>query len=279
VPAGAVVLAGTPIGDAGDAPARLRTLLAEADVVAAEDTRRLHALAGRLGVTMRGRVVSYHDHNEAERASELVRAAAAGQTVLVVSDAGMPGVSDPGYRVVRAAIEAGVRVTALPGPSAALTALAVSGLPSDRFCFEGFVPRRPGERARWLAALVGERRTMVMFEAPHRLAATLAAAAEAFGPDRPAAVCRELTKTYEEVRRGSLGELAVWAAAGVRGEVTVVVGGAPAPVADLPGAVEEVLVRVAAGERLKEASADVAAISGLGRRELYEATLAARRGG
>jgi 16S rRNA (cytidine1402-2'-O)-methyltransferase len=181
--------------------------------------------------------------------------------------------------VVRAAIEAGVRVTALPGPSAALTALAVSGLPSDRFCFEGFVPRRPGERARWLAALVGERRTMVMFEAPHRLAATLAAAAEAFGPDRPAAVCRELTKTYEEVRRGSLGELAVWAAAGVRGEVTVVVGGAPAPVADLPGAVEEVLVRVAAGERLKEASADVAAISGLGRRELYEATLAARRGG
>jgi 16S rRNA (cytidine1402-2'-O)-methyltransferase len=278
VPGGAVVLAATPIGDAEDAPPRLRTLLADADVVAAEDTRRLQALAARLGVRIGGRLVSYHEHNEAGRAAELARAAAAGQTVLVVSDAGMPGVSDPGYRVVRAAVDAGVRVTALPGPSAALAALAVSGLPSDRFCFEGFVPRRPRERARWLAALAAEPRTIVMFEAPHRLAETLAAAAEAFGPDRPAAVCRELTKTYEEVRRGPLGELAAWAAAGVRGEVTVVVGGAPAPAPDLGRAVEDVLARVSAGQGLRDATADVAARARLRRRELYEAALAARRG-
>ncbi len=277
VPGGVVVLAATPIGDVDDAPPRLRAALAEADVVAAEDTRRLHALVARMGVRIAGRVVSYHEHNEAERAEELVAAARQGATVLVVSDAGMPGVSDPGYRVVRAAIEAGVRVTALPGPSAVLTALAISGLASDRFCFEGFVPRRPGERARWLAALRDEPRTMVMFEAPHRLAETLAAAAEAFGPDRPGAVCRELTKTYEEVRRGSLADLAAWAADGVRGEITVVVAGAPVRGVDVDVAVAEVLDRVAGGERLKEASAEVAAATGLGRRDLYEAALAVRR--
>lgn len=275
---GAVVLAATPIGDVGDAPPRLLALLEGADVVAAEDTRRVQALAARLGVRIAGRLLSYHEHNEAERAGDLVAAAASGATVLVVSDAGMPGVSDPGYRVVRAAVAAGVRVTALPGPSAVLTALAVSGLPSDRFCFEGFVPRRSGERARFFSGLVREPRTIVLFEAPHRLAETLAAAAEALGPDRPAAVCRELTKTYEEVRRGGLAELAEWAAGGVRGEITLVVGGAPAGSGDLAGAVAEVLERVAAGERLKDVAADVAAATGLGRRDLYEATLAARRG-
>lgn len=273
---GAVVLAATPIGDADDAPPRLLALLAGADVVAAEDTRRLHALAARLGIHVEGRLVSYHEHNEAARAEELVAAAQAGATVLVVSDAGTPGVSDPGYRVARAAIDAGVRLTALPGPSAVLTALAVSGLPSDRFCFEGFAPRKAGERARWFAALRDEPRTLVLFEAPHRLAETLAAAAQAFGPERQAAVCRELTKTYEEVRRGPLAELAAWAADGVRGEVTVVVAGAPARAADVPAAVDEVLARVAAGERLKDAAADVAGAVGVGRRELYEAALAAR---
>lgn len=277
LPAGAVVLAATPIGDVDDAPPRLRAALAEADVVAAEDTRRLQALAGRLGVRIGGRVVSYHEHNEAERAGDLVRAAAEGARVLVVSDAGMPSVSDPGYRVVRAAIEAGIRVSALPGPSAVLTALAVSGLASDRFCFEGFVPRRPGERARWFAALREEPRTMVMFEAPHRLAETLTAAAEALGSGRPAAVCRELTKTYEEVRRGPLGDLAAWARGEVRGEITVVIAGAPARAVDLGTAVAEVLARADAGERLKDAASDVSTATGLGKRDLYEAALAARR--
>ncbi len=277
LPAGAVVLAATPIGDVDDAPPRLRAALAEADVVAAEDTRRLQALAGRLGVRIGGRVVSYHEHNEAERAGDLVRAAAEGASVLVVSDAGMPSVSDPGYRVVRAAIEAGIRVSALPGPSAVLTALAVSGLASDRFCFEGFVPRRPGERARWFAALREEPRTMVMFEAPHRLAETLTAAAEALGEDRPAAVCRELTKTYEEVRRGPLGDLAAWARGDVRGEITVVIAGAPRRAVDLGTAVAEVLARADAGERLKDAAAEVSTATGLGKRDLYEAALAARR--
>lgn len=276
-PAGVIVLAGSPIGDVEDAPPRLGTLLATADVVAAEDTRRLRALAGRLGVHVGGRVVSYHEHNEAARAVELVAQAAAGATVLVVSDAGMPSVSDPGYRVVRAAIDAGVRVTAVPGPSAALTALAVSGLPSDRFCFEGFVPRRPGERSRWLSALRDEPRTIVVFEAPHRLAETLRAAGEVLGPDRRAAVCRELTKTHEEVRRGRLADLATWAEGGVRGEVTLVVAGAGREAVGPAKVVHEVEARVARGERLKDAVTDVASRTGIGRRELYEAVLAARR--
>lgn len=275
---GVVVLAATPIGDVADAPRRLVEALAAADVVAAEDTRRLQALAARLGVRPTGRLLSYHDHNEELRAAELVSAARSGATVLVVSDAGMPAVSDPGYRVVRAAIEAGVRVTAIPGPSAVLTALAVSGLACDRFCFEGFVPRRAQERARWFAALAAEPRTMVMFEAPHRLADTLVAAAEAFGPDRPAAVCRELTKTYEEVRRGSLGDLAGWATEPVRGEITLVVAGAPRRPADLVAAVVQVQDLVAEGAGLKEATAEVAATTGLRRRYLYEAVLASREG-
>src|SRR5919202_415138 len=228
---GRLVLAATPIGDPQDAPPRLVRLLAEADVVAAEDTRRLRRLAAALGVEPRGRLVSYHEHNEQVRSPELVAAAAGGATVLVVTDAGMPSVSDPGLRVVRAAIEAGGPVTAVPGPSAVLTALALSGLGTDRVCFEGFLPRRPGERRRALEALAAERRTMVFFEAPHRVAATLADMAAVFGADRPGALCRELTKTYEEVRRSPLGALAAGAADGVLGEITLVVAGAPAAVA------------------------------------------------
>ncbi|WP_448059261.1 16S rRNA (cytidine(1402)-2'-O)-methyltransferase [Cellulomonas hominis] len=274
---GRLVLAATPIGDVEDASPRLRRLLAEADVVAAEDTRRLRALAARMGVTIGGRVVSYHEHNEAARAGDLLDVVAGGGTVVVVTDAGMPSVSDPGFRVVAAAVEAGLTVTAAPGPSAVLTALALSGLPTDRFCFEGFPPRKPGERARSLGALAREPRTMVFFEAPHRLADTLAAMAEAFGGDRPAAVCRELTKTYEEVRRGPLAELVAWAAGEVRGEIAVVVAGAPggtgASTADL---VAEVLARVDAGERLKEAVGDLAETAGVPKRELYAAALTAR---
>jgi 16S rRNA (cytidine1402-2'-O)-methyltransferase len=274
--AGVIVLAATPIGDTGDAPPRLVDLLGRADLIAAEDTRRLRALAARLGVTLTSKVISYHEHNESERAQVLVAAAQEGATVLVVSDAGMPGVSDPGFRVVRAAADADVRVTAVPGPSAVLTAIALSGLASDRFTFEGFVARKPGERARALAALAAEPRTMVFFESPHRIADTLAAMADALGRDRPAAVCRELTKTYEQVRRGPLSELAEWATEGVRGEITIVVAGAAPSVSEPADHVAEVLNRIEAGERLKEAATAVAAAHGVSRRELYEAALRAR---
>jgi 16S rRNA (cytidine1402-2'-O)-methyltransferase len=279
---GRLVLAATPIGDPQDAPARLARLLAEADVVAAEDTRRLRRLTTALGVRPRGRIVSYHEHNERDRAAELVAAAAAGQIVVVVTDAGMPTVSDPGLRAVRAAVEAGVPVTAVPGPSAVLTALALSGLATDRFGFEGFLPRRDGERRRALEALAAEPRTMIFFEAPHRVATTLAAMAEVLGADRPAALCRELTKTYEEVRRAPLGELARQAGEGeVLGEITLVVAGRPAgaPAAEeVDRLAADVLRRAAAGERLKDAAAAVAAASGASRNILYEAALAARRG-
>jgi 16S rRNA (cytidine1402-2'-O)-methyltransferase len=277
VPSGLLVLAGTPIGDPADASPRLVAELAGADVVAAEDTRRLRRLARDLGVEVPGRVLSYFDQNESARTPELVEALLGGARVLLVTDAGMPSVSDPGYRLVAAAVAAGVRVTAVPGPSAVLTALALSGLPVDRFCFEGFLPRKAGERARRLAELAGEPRTTVFFEAPHRLAASLSAMAEALGADRPAAVCRELTKTYEEVRRGPLRELAAWAAAGVRGEVTVVVAGAPAAdglaADDLVGEVEAL---VGSGTRLKDATAAVAERHAVSRKDLYAAVLTAR---
>jgi 16S rRNA (cytidine1402-2'-O)-methyltransferase len=273
-----LVLAGTPIGDVGDAPPRLGHLIATADVVAAEDTRRLRRLASALGVTPSGRVVSCHEHNEAERAAELVDAVRSGETVLLVTDAGMPSVSDPGYRVVDAAISAGVPVTAVPGPSAVLTAVALSGLPTDRFCFEGFLPRKAGERSSALDALAAEPRTMVFFEAPHRLGAALTAMVQAFGADRRAAVCRELTKTYEEVRRGTLSELMSWAQDGeVRGEITVVVSGAPVVSADPRTLVAEVLQRVADGERLKDVTRELASRGGVPARELYELSVAARR--
>ena len=274
---GVLVLAATPIGDPRDAAPRLAQEIATADVVAAEDTRRLSRLCAALGITPGGSVLSYHEHNEASRTADLLERLVAGDRVVVVTDAGMPSVSDPGYRLVSAAIEAGVQVTSVPGPSAVLMALAVSGLPVDRFAFEGFPSRKAGERLRALQALAGERRTMIFFEAPHRLDATLAAMATAFGDDRPAAVCRELTKTYEEVRRGGLRALAGWAAEGVRGEITIVVGGAPEVAADPDSALRAVQERVAAGERLKDVTADVAAATGLSRKELYNAALAARK--
>jgi 16S rRNA (cytidine1402-2'-O)-methyltransferase len=274
---GLLILAGTPIGDLADAPPRLAAELSKADVVAAEDTRQLRRLCAALGVPMPGTVVSYFEGNEIARTPELVQHLRNGARVLLVTDAGMPSVSDPGYRLVVAAVAVGVRVTAVPGPSAILTALAVSGLPVDRFCFEGFLPRKAGVRAARLDELRGEQRTMVFFEAPHRVAATLAAMAETFGPDRPAAVCRELTKTYEEVRRASLRELADWAAGDVRGEITVVVAGQQAADVTRPeDLVPEVLERVAAGTRLKDAVAVVAAVHGVPKRELYDLATAAR---
>ncbi len=273
---GRLVVAGVPMGNPRDASSRLVEALATADVIAAEDTRRARALAASVGAEPVGRVVSFYDHNEQVRIPGLLDDLRAGATVLLVTDAGMPSVSDPGYRLVAAAVAAGLPVTCLPGPSAVTTALALSWLEVERFCFDGFAPRKAGARRTWLESLVAERRACVFFESPHRLADTLAAAREVLGGDRRAAVCRELTKTYEEVRRGTLAELAGWAADGVRGEITVVVAGAAPRQADPQELVTEVLRRVDDGERLKDACAAVAAETGASKRELYQAALAAR---
>jgi 16S rRNA (cytidine1402-2'-O)-methyltransferase len=260
-----------------DASGRLRTELGGADIVAAEDTRRLHRLARDLDVEITGRVISYFEGNEVRRTPELVEAVRSGATVALITDGGMPSVSDPGFRLVRAALDAGLPVSCAPGPSAVTTALALSGLPSDRFCFEGFLPRRPGERRSALAALAAETRTLIFFEAPHRLAACLADAAAALGPDRSAAVCRELTKTYEEVRRAPLAELADWAgSAPVRGEITVVVAGAvPAdtPPPDGPTLAAQVDAVQADGTSRKEAIAAVAQRYGMPKRDVYDAVI------
>jgi 16S rRNA (cytidine1402-2'-O)-methyltransferase len=277
---GRVILAGVPLGQAGDASARLRAALASAPVIAAEDTRRLRRLCADLDVRPTGRVVSFFDANEAARVPGLLDALRSGQDVLVITDAGMPSVSDPGYRLVAAAVAAGLDVTALPGPSAVTTALAVSGLPVDRFCFEGFLPRKAGERRRALGALAAESRTMVFFEAPHRLAAAVRDLAAAFGADRQAAVCRELTKTYEEVRRGGLGELADWAAGEVRGEITLVVAGAEAGKSDRaePDALAAAVAEAEqAGASRKDAIAAVARVHGRPKREVFDAVVAAKR--
>ncbi|WP_129665509.1 16S rRNA (cytidine(1402)-2'-O)-methyltransferase [Phytoactinopolyspora endophytica] len=282
--AGVLVLAATPIGRPADASPRLGEELADADIVAAEDTRRMRRLASSLGIDIGGRVVSYFEGNEEMRTPELVAALDDGARVVLVTDAGMPSVSDPGYRLVEAAVEAGTRVTSVPGPSAVVTALAVSGLPVARFSFEGFPPRRAGERARWLDALAGEERTMVFFESRHRLASTLTLMSEAFGEKRRAAVCRELTKKHEEVRRDGLAELARWAQEfQPLGEITIVVsgisdaGGAGGPLTvSMTEAVAIVEDRVAAGTSRKDAIAEVARELRFSRRELYAAVVNAR---
>jgi 16S rRNA (cytidine1402-2'-O)-methyltransferase len=260
---GVLTLAGVPIGRPEDAPARLATELASADVIAAEDTRRVRRLATALDVRLTARVVSYYDVVEARRAAELVDELRAGRNVLLVSDAGMPAISDPGYRLVAAAAAAGITVTAVPGPSAVVTALAVSGLPTDRFCFEGFPPRKPGERERRFAELAADTRTQVFFESPRRLAATLGELRRSHGDDRAAVVCRELTKVHEEIKRGTLSELAEWAdpaspvhppgSGGVRGEITLVVAG-------VDRAVARAIVRDAAREARRAARRDARAV-------------------
>lgn len=276
LPERGVVLAATPLGKAADASPRLRAALETAEVIAAEDTRRARALAAALGVEPRGRFVSNFDHNEDQRARDLLAAAREG-VVLVVTDAGMPIVSDPGHSLVAAAHDAGVPVTCIPGPSAVTTALALSGLNVGHFIFDGFAPRKQGARDAWLESLAGERRAVCFFESPHRIGATLADAARVLGPARRAAVCRELTKTYEEVRRGPLRELAEWAAEGLRGEITVVIEGGEPEAAAPEDLVGEVLARVDAGMRMKDAVRDVAKESGVKSGELYDAALAARR--
>jgi 16S rRNA (cytidine1402-2'-O)-methyltransferase len=266
------MLGAVPIGRPDDASVRLAASLASADIVAAEDTRRLRRLAASLGVVVTGRVVSYYDAIESRRTAELVTELLGGRSVLLVTDAGMPGVSDPGYRLAAAAAAAGIRVTVLPGPSAVTAALAVSGLPSDRFCFEGFPPRKAGERSRRFAELSLERRTMVFFESPRRVGVTLGELSEAFGATRRGVVCRELTKTHEEVVRGTLAELVAWAAESEpRGEITLVIDGAAPSVTDIESCVTEAGRRVAAGMSRRDAVASVASESGVSRRVLYEA--------
>ncbi|MDQ1308015.1 MAG: rRNA (cytidine1402-2-O)-methyltransferase [Actinomycetota bacterium] len=274
---GRLLLGATPLGQPADASRRLIDALATADVVAAEDTRRVRTLARSLEVAIGGRVVSLFDQNEGARVPTLVAEIAAGATVLVVSDAGMPLINDPGYRLVAACAKAGLTVSCLPGPSAVTTALAVSGLPADRFCFEGFAPRKQAARRSWLAGLANEPRTTVFFESPRRLPECLRDAVGQLGDDRRAVVCRELTKVHEEIRRGTLAELADWAADGVLGEITVVLSGAT-PMADPADLVAEVTALVAGGMRVKDACAAVvdAHPGAPSRRELYDAVLRAR---
>ena len=271
---GSILLVATPIGDVRDASPRVIAALEGADIIAAEDTRRALALASRLGIKLGGRLIALHDHNEAEKAASIVEAARGGARVVFVSDAGMPTVSDPGFRLARAAIDAGVPLSVLPGPSAPLVALALSGLPSDRFAFEGFLPRKDGEATRYLQDLATDPHTLIFFESPRRAAATLTRMAEVLGGDRRAALCRELTKDYEEVRRGTLGELAEGADS-ILGEVTIVVAGyeRSARAEDHVGAV---LALAAEGMRLKDAAAEVAAATGARKNDLYKAALAAK---
>ena len=276
-----ITLAGTPLGNADDASARLGSLLATADVIAAEDTRRVRRLAKDLGIELQATVLSYFDANERVRATELVERASRGEHIVVLTDAGMPTVSDPGYRIVREAIDAGIPVSCAPGPSAVTTALALSGLPSDRFCFEGFLPRKAGERLTHLQSLRGESRTMVFFEAPHRIKQTIGAMRDVFGADRQAALCRELTKTYEEVIRGSLADVLVAADQGLRGEITVVVAGRPhgdrVSGLETPADwVERVAEYVESGLDRRDAITDVAKESGVSRRLVYAAVIEAK---
>jgi len=280
---GVILLAATPVGNAKDASARLVEAFQDSDVIAAEDTRRLRALLSRLDIEPRGQILSFYEGNESARVPELIDKAIGGAQVLVVTDAGMPSVSDPGFRLVREAHAAGVSITCLPGPSAALAALVLSGLPVARFAFEGFLPRKEGDRRRRLESLATEERTMVFFEAPHRLEESLADMVLAFGAQRQAAVCRELTKTYEEVKRGELGDLAQWAQGEVRGEITVVVDGASsddlreaAGLADDESVARAVAEAMKSGMSRKDAAAQVAEAAGLSKRYVYDASLRTR---
>ena len=273
---GSLSVVATPIGNLGDLTERAAEVLRTADLVLAEDTRRTGRLLAHVGSGAPQR--SLHEHNERERAAEVVERIAAGAHVALVTDAGTPLVSDPGLALVRACIDAGVRVVPIPGASAVLAALVASGLASDRVAFDGFLPRRGGTRSRRLAELATEVRTMVLFLAPHRAAEDLTDLAAALGEDRPAVLCRELTKLHEDVRRGGLAALRDGVADGVRGELTLVIAGAaPPPAPDGPGPddVEAVATLVASGSSTRDAVAAVASGRGLVRRELYAAVTGA----
>ena len=271
-----LILAATPIGNLSDASPRLVEHLVGSKFIAAEDTRTLFKLAQALGVKINAKLFSLHDHNERERLEQLVEVAR-DNDLLVVSDAGMPTVSDPGFNLVRACAEAGVAVTVVPGPSAVLSALAISGLPTDRFTFEGFMPRKDGERRTLFEELLRERRTMIFFESPHRLLESLQAAAEVFGAERKASVSRELTKKFEHTERGTLAELAEWAKSDPKGEFVVVIAGAAGVIREIHTLVEDVLTLVDSGERLKDAVNQIAELSKVSKSELYQLSLDARR--
>jgi len=276
----ALVLAATPLGNPLDASERLKQAIASAEIIAAEDSRRFHRLASDLGVTFTAKVISFFEGNESDRTVEILELLRSGKEVLVVTDAGMPTISDPGFRLLRDAIAQNIETTVIPGPSAPTMAIALSGLPTDRFTFEGFAPRAQGARKSFYEKLRFEERTMVMFEAPHRLAESLADALAIFGADRSAAICREMTKTYEEVVRGSLEELLKWSMSKeILGEITLVIAGSAAgsEITSAADAVSRVKYYEAAGMDRKEAIATVADESGLPKKIVYAAVVDANK--
>jgi len=269
-----LILAAIPLGNPADASTNLREAIVGAKFIAAEDSRKFSRLCSDLGITYSAKIISFFEGNEIERLDELVAILESGSDLLVVTDAGMPGISDPGYRLARAAVEKNIKIKVLPGPSAVTTALLLSGLPSDRFCFEGFAPRTSGARTTWFENLANETRTIIFFEAPHRLLESLADAVSVFGPNRLGAICREMTKTYEEVIRGDLETLHSWAASTeILGEITLVIAGFDPDSRQFSEAdlIAEVLKQEAAGISRKEAIAEVARITGRAKREVFDA--------
>ena len=271
-----LILAATPIGNLSDASPRLVEHLVSSKFIAAEDTRSLLKLANALGIKLNARLFSLHEHNENERIEQILEIAG-DEDVLVVSDAGMPTVSDPGFLLVRAAVKAKIPVTIIPGPSAVLSALAVSGLPTDRFTFEGFLPRKSGDRRKTFESLLREPRTMVFFESPHRILESLEDAAAIFGAERQASVSRELTKKFEHTERGALPELVEWAKSEPKGEMVLVMAGAVIAEAKSEDLVQQVLALIEDGIGLKQAVAEIAGAAGAGKSELYQAVLEARK--
>ena len=269
-----LILAAIPLGNPADASANLREAIVGAKYIAAEDSRKFSRLCSDLGITYSAKIISFFEGNEIERLDELVAILESGSDLLVVTDAGMPGISDPGYRLARAAVAKNIKIKVLPGPSAVTTALLLSGLPSDRFCFEGFAPRTSGARKTWFENLANETRTIIFFEAPHRLLESLADAVSVFGPNRLGAICREMTKTYEEVIRGDSETLHNWAAATeILGEITLVIAGFDPDSRQFTEAdlIAEVLKQEAAGISRKEAITEVARITGRAKREVFDA--------
>ena len=273
-----LILAATPIGNLADASPRLIENLQSAKFIAAEDTRSVLKLANSLGIKLNAKIFSLHEHNEGDRLAQILDIAV-DNDVLVVSDAGMPTVSDPGFLLVRAAVAAAIDVTVVPGPSAVLSALAVSGLPTDRFTFEGFLPRKQGDRRKMFQSLAREPRTMVFFESPHRILQSLTDAALELGADRRAAVSRELTKKFEHTERGTLSDLVQWAASEPKGEMVLVVAGAETAEATVADLVDLTLALIAEGASLKDAVAEIAGANGASKSELYQLVLDARKAG
>lgn len=271
-----LILAATPIGNLADASPRLIEAMVESKFIAAEDTRSLLKLANSLGVKLNARLFSLHEHNEGDRLNQILEIAQT-EPVLVVSDAGMPTVSDPGFLLVRAAVEAKIAVTVIPGPSAVLSALAVSGLPTDRFTFEGFLPRKQGDRRKMFSSLSREPRTMVFFESPHRILESLEDAVLLLGGDRAATVSRELTKKFEHTERGTLKDLVEWAKSEPKGEMVLVIAGAQVAEVQVADLVEQVLALLADGAKLKEAVAEIASAAGASKSDLYQLVLERRK--